>query len=60
MENQYRLPRGYIFDHLGEKMRLKHCYVDLASRYEFWLAIIYIDLRVILDLSTANQFFLYY
>ena len=32
---------------------LKHYYVDLSSWYEFWFALIfYIDINVILDLST--------
>ena len=37
----------------GQKTPLKHYYVDLSSWYEFWFALIfYIDINVILDLST--------
>ena len=35
----------------GQKTRVKHCYVDLSSWYELWLAIICIDSDVIFDLS---------
>ena len=34
-------------------MHVKHCYTDLASWYEFWFAIICIDMGIILDLSTT-------
>ena len=37
--------------------RVKYCYVDLSPSYEFWFAIIFIDLNVIFDLSTAIQQF---
>ena len=30
----------------GQKTRVKHCYVDLSSWYELWLAIIFIDLSI--------------
>ena len=42
----------------GQKMRVKHCYVDLSTWYELWLAIICIDIDVIFDLSTtiSNNF----
>ena len=40
-----------------KKMRVKHCYVGLSSRYEFWFAVICINMNVILDLSTAIQQF---
>ena len=36
----------------GQKMRVKHCYVDLSSRYEFWSAMICIT-NIISDLSTT-------
>ena len=41
----------------GQKTRVKHCYVDLSSWFEFWFAMICIDMNVILDLSTAMQQF---
>ena len=41
----------------GQKTRVKHCYVDLSSWYEFWFAIICIGTDVILDLSTTIQQF---
>ena len=36
----------------GQKTRVKHCYVDLSSRYEFWSAMICIT-NIISDLSTT-------
>ena len=41
----------------GQKTRVKHCYDDSSSCYEFWFAIICIDMNTILDLSTAIQHF---
>ena len=41
----------------GQKTCVKHCYVDLLSWYQLWLAIIYINMDVIFDLSTAIQKF---
>ena len=41
----------------GQTTRVKNCYVDLSSSYEFWFSMIFIDMNVILDLSTAiHQF----
>ena len=31
----------------GQTTRVKHCYVDLSSSYEFWFPIIFIDMNVI-------------
>ena len=36
----------------GHKTRVKHCYVDLSSRYKFWYAMICIT-NIISDLSTT-------
>ena len=36
-------------------MNVKHNNVDLSSWYEFWFAIICIDMNLILALSTAMQ-----
>ena len=41
----------------GQKTRVKHCYDDSSSCYEFWFAIICTDMNVIFDLSTAIQHF---
>ena len=41
----------------GQKMRVKHCNVDLSSWFEFWFARICIDMNAILVLSTAIQQF---
>ena len=44
----------------GKKTRVKHCHADLSSWYEFWFAIICVDMNVISDLfqGTATQQFL--
>ena len=48
----------HISGELGTKKNcVKNCYVDLSSSYEFWFPIIFIDMNVILDLSTAIQQF---
>ena len=39
----------------GQTTRVKNCYVDLSSSYEFWFPIIFIDINVIFDLSIAIQ-----
>ena len=39
----------------GQKMCVKHCYVDSSLWYEFRFAIVCIDMNIILDLSTAIQ-----
>ena len=39
----------------GRKTCVKHCYVDSSSWYQFWFAIICIDMNIITDLSTAIQ-----
>ena len=31
----------------GQTTRVKHCYVDLSSSYEFWFPIIFIDMNII-------------
>ena len=38
----------------GQKARVKHYNIDLSSWYEFWLALISIDMNVISALSTRN------
>ena len=42
----------HISDQLG-KTRVKHYYVDLSSKYEFWSAIICISINIVSDLSTT-------
>ena len=39
----------------GRKTHVKHYYVNLSSWYEFRFALIWIDMNVILNLSTAIQ-----
>ena len=39
----------------GQKTCVKHYYVHLSLWYEFWFALICIDMNVILELSTAIQ-----
>ena len=46
----------------GQTTRVKNCYVDLSSSYEFWFPIIFIDMNVIfyrnppiLDVSIASR-----
>ena len=41
----------------GQTTRVKYCYVDLSSSHEFRFAIIFIDMNVILDLSTRSNNF---
>ena len=41
----------------GQKTRVKHCYVELSSWYEFWFAIICIGINIISDLSTTIRRF---
>ena len=43
----------HIFYQLGQKTHDKHCYADLLSWYEFWFAIICVDMNVISDLFTG-------
>ena len=41
----------------GQRVRVKHYNIDLSSWYEFWFALICIDMNVISALSTAIQQF---
>ena len=37
----------------GQKTRVKHCYVELSLWYEFWFAMICINMNIISDRSTT-------
>ena len=41
----------------GQKTRVKHCYAELSSWYEFWFARICISMNTISDLSTTIRQF---